>query len=267
LKTVLLSLQVCALSVNTALSQKLLNRVSTVDDLIPVLGEYGILPQLMRELIVDEAIADITLSSDEVMAACQQFYERHQLKTEADVQTWLAQRGVLRDQLEPIITRELRLAQHKKTVWEPKVNSYFLERKPKLDRVVYSLIRVKDLGIAQELYFRIQEGEQSFREIAQEHSQGVEAETGGVLGPVELGTPHPAIAKLLITNQPGHLIPPTRLGEWFIILRLEKLIPAQLDEALQQRLLNELFETWLQGQIAQLQAPEPPESPILAKAS
>jgi parvulin-like peptidyl-prolyl isomerase len=252
------------LHTNSAFSQKLHDRVSSIDDLIPLLGQYGLLPQLIRELVIDEAIADITLTDDQVIAACQQFYERQQLKSEADVQAWLTQRGITRDQLESIITRDIRVGQHKQMTWEPKVNSYFLERKPKLDRVVYSLIRVKDLGIAQELYFRIQEGEQTFQEIAQSQSQGVEAETGGLLGPVELGTPHPAIAKLLITNPPGHLIPPTRLGEWFIILRLEKLIPAQLDEALQQRLLNELFETWLQTQVAKLQAPA--ESSTLAKS-
>jgi parvulin-like peptidyl-prolyl isomerase len=255
------------LAVNSSLSKKLHDRVSTIDELIPLLGQYGLLPQLIRELVIDDAIADIALTPEEVLAACQQFYERQQLKSEADVQTWLTQRGISRDQLESIITRDVRVGRFKQATWESKLNSYFLERKPKLDRVVYSLIRVKDLGVAQELYFRIQEGEQTFNEVAYAQSQGVEAETGGLLGPVELGTPHPAIAKLLITNQPGQLIPPTRLGEWFIILRLEKLIPAQLDEALQQRLLGELFETWLQSEIAQVQASDPAELPLLTKAS
>ncbi|WP_318670577.1 hypothetical protein [Nostoc flagelliforme] len=36
-----------------------------------------------------------------------------------------------------------------------------------------------------------------------------------------------------------------KLDEWFVIVRLEKLIPAQLDDAMRSTLLNHLFETWL----------------------
>jgi hypothetical protein len=35
-------------------------------------------------------------------------------------------------------------------------------------------------------------------------------------------------------------------------VRLEKFIPAQLDEPMRQRLLTELFTTWLQEQLNQL---------------
>jgi len=51
------------------------------------------------------------------------------------------------------------------------------------------VIRTKDPGVAQELYFRIQAGEQSFAEVAREYSQGPEAYTCGLLGPVELSMP------------------------------------------------------------------------------
>jgi hypothetical protein len=34
-----------------------------------------------------------------------------------------------------------------------------------------------------------------------------------------------------------------------IILRPEKLIPAKLDDLMRQRMLNELFEQWLQEQM------------------
>ena len=46
--------------------------------------------------------------------------------------------------------------------------------------MVYSLIRSKDPGVAQELYFRIQEGENTFSELARQYSQGSEAQTGGL---------------------------------------------------------------------------------------
>jgi len=108
------------------------------------------------------------------------------------------------------------------------------------------------VGIAQELYFRIQAKENSFADLAREYSLGPEAQTGGLVGPVELNALHPVMVQMLSSSQPGQILPPTRIAEWFVILRLEKFIPAQLDESMKARLLNELFEAWLQEQQKQI---------------
>lgn len=240
-----------SLQTNNLLLKSWQERAGSVAEVVQLLKYYGLFPQLLREIAIDAAIAEVELSSEETLQACHQFYQRHQLKSETDVQAWLTQQGIARDQLEPLITRPLRLERYQRTTWGTKLEHYFLERKANLDRVIYSLIRVTDIGIAQELYFRIQEGEAPFEQLAREYSQGAEAETGGLVGPVELGVPHPAIAKLLITSKPGQLLPPTRLGEWFVVLRLEKFLPTQLNEAMEQRLLNELFEAWIKETVIQ----------------
>ncbi len=213
------------------------------------LKQYGMLPQLAREMIVEEAIANVTLSKEDITKGYRKFYQEQQLNSDTDLDRWLVSRGMSRERLDYLVTRTLKLEQFKKDFWGDKLDSYFVQRKITLDRVVYSLIRVKDIGIAQEIYFRIQEGEQSFSELASLYSEGMEAQTGGILGPVELNVPHPILANILAKSQPGQLSPPTRLEEWFIIVRLEKLIPAQLDEAMQQRLLEELFENWINSQL------------------
>lgn len=215
------------------------------NEILLLLNQYGMLPQFVREIMIDCAIAEITIAEDEALGAYKKFYQQYQLNSEEDLQAWLSARGMSREQLEYIATRGLRLARFQEQTWGNKLESYFLTRKQKLDRVVYSLIRVKDPYLAQELYFRVQEGEQSFSEIAREYSEGPEAETGGLLGPVDLGVPHPALAKMLLRIKPGELLAPTRLGDWVVIVRLEKYLPAQLDEVMRQRLLNELFDQWV----------------------
>jgi parvulin-like peptidyl-prolyl isomerase len=107
------------------------------------------------------------------------------------------------------------------------------------------------MEVAQELFFRIQAGEQSFSECAREYSQGQEAQTGGLIGPAPISQAHPVIAQKLATSQPGVLLPPMKLENWVVILRLEKLIPAQLDDAMRAMLLNHLFEQWLAEQLQQ----------------
>ncbi|BAZ51044.1 hypothetical protein NIES4103_36670 [Nostoc sp. NIES-4103] len=228
------------------------NRTIKASELIPLLASYQMLPQLLRELIIDEAIAPIECTPQEVDQAKKQFYAEKHLTKEAEIQAWMAYHGLTASQLETITVRKLKLEKFKQATWGNKLESYFFQSKAKLDKVIYSLLRTQDVGIAQELYFRIQAKEQTFAEVARQYSQGPEAQTGGLVGPVELNSLHPAMVQLLTSSQPNQVLPPTRIAEWFVILRLEKFIPAQLDEPMKARLLNELFETWVQEQRKQI---------------
>lgn len=223
----------------------------TAEEVIPLLAKYQLLPQLLREIIIDQTIATIDCTDEEKNAACEQFYTKNQLTSQEERQAWRDRQDLSLEQVEELAVRGLKLEKFKQATWGHKIESYFLKRKGRLDRVIYSLIRTKEAAIAQELYFRIQEGEQSFNELARDYSQGPEAQTGGLVGPVELSTPHPTLAQMLTVSQPGQLLPPTRLGDWFIVIRLEKFLPVQLDDAMRQRLLEEMFTTWLQEQLRQ----------------
>jgi parvulin-like peptidyl-prolyl isomerase len=219
-------------------------------DLLSRLASYQMLSQFQRESFIDQAIASIQCTETEIAKACQQFYQQNQLPDEAIRQAWLNQQQMSLELLEAqVISRLLKIEKFKHQRWNHLLESYFLKRKSDLDRVIYSLIQVQDAGIAEELYYRIQEHEQSFAELARDYSQGPEAQVNGAIGPVEMGQTHPALAHLLRISQPGQLWFPYPIGGWVLIVRLEQLIPAQLNAAMRQRLLNELFETWIQEQM------------------
>ncbi|MEO1133092.1 MAG: peptidylprolyl isomerase [Cyanobacteria bacterium J06639_1] len=225
------------------------DRALVGDDLLSLLVRYKMLPQLVREAVVDEAIASVELDTAVEQSAYADFLKRQQLDNDEALAEWLTRHGLEEAQLKDLAARDRRIAAFKAQTFDPKIESHFLKRKGKLDRVVYSLLRTREASVAQELYFRIQAGEQTFAQVAKEFSEGPEAQTGGVIGPVELNTPHPALAQRLSVSHPGQLWPPIRLEDWFIIVRLEKTIPAQLDDSTRQRLRDELFATWLQEQL------------------
>lgn len=227
------------------------DRLITAEEIVPLLAGYQLLPSLLREIIIDQSIAAFSCTPEEKVSVLQQFFEKNQITNEEAKLAWLNHYRMTPLQLETLAMRGLLIEKFKQATWGNKLESYFLGRKGQLDRVIYSLIRIQDPGIAQELYFRIQEGEQSFADLAREYSQGSEAQTGGLIGPVELSVPHPTLAQLLRLAQPGQLLAPTRLEDWIVVVRLEKFIPAQLDAAMRQRLLNECFTTWLSEQLKQ----------------
>ncbi|WP_026733354.1 peptidylprolyl isomerase [Fischerella sp. PCC 9605] len=230
------------------------DRTILKEELISLVASYQLLPQLLREMIVEGAIASISCTQEEVAIACQKFLQQHQITNAATHEAWLRRYGMTHQQFQALATRKLRIEKFQQQTWGHKLESYFLERKKYLDRVVYSMIRTQDPGIAQELYFRIQAREQSFGELAKNYSVGPEAYTNGIVGPVEMGTLHPGLARQLQVSQPGQLWHPISFGEYFVIIQLEKLLPAQLNAFMRQRLLRELFEDWLQEQIQQLPA-------------
>ncbi len=225
------------------------DRTITVQEMMPLLSQHGLLPRLVQEVLIDSAIADVELTADEKATAEAEFYQRNQINNANEAALWAKQRYGEPEMVPTLAERDKRLAKFKQATFDKDVDSYFLQRKSRLDRVLYSLIRTQQPGLAQELYFRVHDDGQSFADLAREYSEGQEAKTGGLIGPVELSVPHPSLAGLLSISQPGQIWPPKRIGEWYIVVRLEKFFPAQLDEAMRQRMIDELFQQWLKEQI------------------
>ncbi|MEM7773365.1 MAG: peptidylprolyl isomerase [Cyanobacteria bacterium P01_A01_bin.37] len=211
--------------------------------LLEQLNRHQLLPRLVQEVVLDQTIEVIACEPEE---AFKTFCHQRNLVSEEQQQAWQTQHRLTQEQMYMMALREAKITKFKEDTWGNQVESYFLERKVKLDRVLYSLIRTKDPSLAQELYFRLNDDGGSFTDLARHYSEGQEAQTGGLIGPVELSVPHPMIGRMLSVSQAGQLWSPTPIGEWYVITRLEKFVPAQFDAAMRQRLLDELFKTWLQ---------------------
>lgn len=237
------------LQIGESLFEKLRQNKLPQIEMMQLINQYQLRPQLLRESLIDEAIAPFSCTPEETEAAYKAFCDRHQLNTDQALQSWLTRHGMTQNQLKTVATRQQRIEKFKLATWGNHLEAYFLKRKGSLDQAVYSLLRTQDRAIAQEFYFRIREGEQSFAELARTYSQGAEAQTGGLCGPVELSVLPPMLSHFLTLAEPGQLSAPIQLGEWVVLLRLEQLIPAQLNEAMRHRLMNELFESWIREQL------------------
>ena len=108
--------------------------------------------------------------------------------------------------------------------------SLFLRYKDRLDRVLYSLIRVESEDQSNELYYSLDSREYEFGDIAERFSSGPESKTRGIVGPVDLTTPHPEVAARLRTATPGKIIGPFKASDWFAIIRLEYRFESEYDE-------------------------------------
>ncbi|KZR77685.1 hypothetical protein PMIT1318_00063 [Prochlorococcus marinus str. MIT 1318] len=121
--------------------------------------------------------------------------------------------------------------------------SLFLRYKDRLDRVLYSLIRVEGEDLAQELFYSIEAGEVDFGTASEMYSCGPESKTQGIVGPVDLTTPHPEVSARLRTAAARELFSPFMADQWYAIIRLEYRFDSQYDERTKEFLGNLVLST------------------------
>ena len=139
----------------------------------------------------------------------------------------------------------------------PGLEETFLASRGGRDQVIYSLLRVRDAGLARELWIRLEEGETTFAEAAHEHGVGEEAQRKGVIGPMPIGSLHPEVLQEILRRlRPGELSPPRQLGDWHVLMRLEQLKPARFDEAMREQMQQDALNAFLEDRVSRVLAGE-----------
>ncbi len=210
------------------------------------IASWGLLRMIKAEKIIDENILNIRLpTQDEFNNIVKQLCSFNKIESEEALKIWKKSNGLIDEIWEAFIIRKWRW-----TFWciknfEDKIVNYYLERKPYLDMIEYSIIRVKNENLANELFLRIKEGEDKFEDIANNYSEGAEKNTNGHIGPIPLGNAHPHLAHLLQISEKGQLCSPRKIDKWWVILKKEKLLNSSLNDEIIQKLSLELGMSFL----------------------
>lgn len=210
------------------------------------LGRYRLWKGLLRARLLDEVSASFEPEPDELETAWQGFCKNFQIDTATSEPVPDEFIGCPPEQLKSCVERDLRIAKWKSTLFEPEARDRFNLRKPALDRVVYSLLRVKDAGLARELWFRIKEGEATFADLAPRYASGNEIYTAGIVGPVPFGSMYPALAEILRPSPVGKLLKPIAVADWYLVARVDHHLPAEFDDSTKAQMIEELSQIWLE---------------------
>jgi len=221
------------------------------------LARLGLLRPYLRQQLISELVDGDPdpFSNEETQAAFQAFAQERQITSQEALERFRVDQLLSPQGLEAQILRPLRLFRHGQRHFRPKAEARFLDRKTELDRVVYSLLRLKDQGLARELYLRIDEEAACFADLAATYAEGPEQSTRGIVGPVALTQAHPALAERLRTATPGQLLEPFRIEGWWVVVRLEQLTPAVFDQATANQMTQELLDQWLNEEVERRIAP------------
>lgn len=194
----------------------------SIDRVIAQLDRFKLFPQLIREIIADDLIAEMAVAGGIELGAAAE--DRQQ--------------------------RELRCQQFKVAKWGDQVEAYFQAHRVEFDRVLISIIQVQDSELIQELFFRIESGEQSFAETALDYSAGIHAQNGGIWGPLLWRDLTPEIRQVVAKLAVGELSSPFQFDGCDTLIRLDRQEAASLDDTRYNFILDRLFSTWLSPQLA-----------------
>jgi parvulin-like peptidyl-prolyl isomerase len=215
---------------------------SLTGDQLDLLARHRLVRPLLRSMVMAELAAQIPVDPQELQQALEVFMREQQLEGQEGLEAFLRLNLLQREELEEQLVQPLRLQRYIELHHTPKAEARFLQRKNQLDRVVYSLLRLEDAGLARELYLQINEGEADFSELAARYAEGPERTTRGIVGPVPLMQAHPSLAERLRAATPGVLMEPFRIEQWWLVVRLESFSPASLDDATSRQMARELFD-------------------------
>ena len=210
-----------------------------------LLRKYNLLKPLVEQMITSEAIAGVPVPADALEKAKLELLDQRGFETMEQWSEMLADLDRTDDEVIDRLERVIRRQEYIRERFAPKAEARFLERKNELDQVVYSLLRLANNFLARELYLQIESGESNFADLAKRYAEGPERNTNGIVGPVSLTQAHPALVEKLRVAQPGVLLEPFRIADWWLVVRLERYSPATFTPEVSDRMCREMFDAWI----------------------
>jgi len=207
---------------------------------------WGLFGKVNRELIVDKLIKNVgEPSKKEFIKFQKNWLDMMKINDEIELESWMQINGFSLNSYNLFMLRKWKFFKWKEIEFRENLESFFLEKKENYDRVSFKIIRISNKDLANELYLRIKEEEETFEEIASFYSEGYEKDNNGTVGPILISKIHPIIREILLSTKENELNRPINIDKYFVILKLVKRDIATLNEKTRNALLDELGEKYL----------------------
>ena len=218
---------------------------STDTKTLNLLHKYNLLQPFIEHQLIENITKSFSIPTNLMEKMLANHCEKEGLQSETALNCWLKERCLSRDDLLYRLIQPLKFSKLANDQFGAQAESHFLNRKEELDQVTYSLLRVKNSGMAYELYLQLEANEASFENLAADHSEGPEQRSGGKVGPGSLKQSHPRLQQLLRTATPGVVQEPILIEQWWVVARLDERQETSFNDAMRQRMANELLQDWL----------------------
>lgn len=222
------------------------------EEVVRFLGLIDPSENVLREMIRRKEVANkakelaLEVAPDQLQEFADDFRRSHGLEAAADLLDFLRRAGLSLEDFEAfcktsVLARLLRdhLAD------ENTIRRYYVNHPLEFDVARISVIFVKAEGLANEIKIRVTEDAEDFHALATRFSRDEETKYGGGhAGKVSRSMLPPEVATRLFQAAPGEVVGPFRVGEDFLLILVEEVIPAELDDQTTDAIKQKIFQQW-----------------------
>jgi PPIC-type PPIASE domain len=237
------------MSIAITISPEEINHQLKLSCQIPALVE-GI---ITRKIILSTAAElGLKVETEELQKTADNIRLVNKLLRADDAWAWLQKHHLSLEDFEELIYTTIisgKLSQH---LFADKVEPFFIEHRLDYLQVVMYEIILEDEELAMELFYELQEGEINFYEIAHQYIQDAELRrTGGYRGLLYRKDLKAEISAAVFAATPPQILKPIVTSSGVHLILVEEIIQPQLDNLLCQKIMSDLFDSWLRQQIEQ----------------
>jgi parvulin-like peptidyl-prolyl isomerase len=195
---------------------------------------------------------NLTVSDAEIQAYGDEFRWQHRLLGAADTVAWLAQQQISIEDWAEGLRIELLTAKLKEHLFGGVIDSTYISDRQKFRRVALSQILLQDSLEALKIKQQLEQDISLFCKIALEHSQASASKNnGGFLGIRFVADLIPAIQEVIVDANEGELLGPIQTELGYHLVKVEKIFPVALDKPVRAKLMDYLWQNWLQEALKQ----------------
>jgi parvulin-like peptidyl-prolyl isomerase len=217
------------------------------------------IPEIIEKIIINQIIESkatdlgIKVEATDLQRAVDSFRLATQLHSAEQTKLWLQKYFLSLDDFQKSIYLNIiskKLSEH---LFADRVESFFYEHQLDYATVVMYEIVLDNEDLAMELFYELQEGEISFQNIARQYVKDVTLRrSGGYKGMLCRSQLQPEISAAVFSANPPQIIEPIMTSKGFHLIVVEEIIQPTLDEPLKNKIMNDLFSSWLKQQIQQV---------------
>ena len=213
------------------------------------LSKYGLLTDFLKSKVLENKIKDINLSEVEKVEARNHYIKFFSLKDELLIEEHRKKNLLSKENLLYRMHLNKKVQKYCEDKYDEFIGKEYLSNKGKLDMVKYSMIRVKEYGLAMELYLKIKDDNEDFNELAKKYSIGIEKKTNGVIGLLPLERVNNIMRPKLSKNNLNIINKPFKYNNEWIICRLDEYKESKLDKNTVMNLKSKILDEEIEREI------------------
>ena len=219
------------------------------------LAQYGILDIYIKNKLKNFYSKNIqkSINPKQQEIIIKDWKKKNSIKSISELDNWLKIYNLNFNQWIQLINSDYSWASWCMNRYKDELLNYYNSKKIELDMFIYSIIKVSNKELADELYLRIKEKESTFEEIAYKFSEGIEKYTNGYIGPISIKNIDTSISSLLRVGDENQIWQPKLINKSWNILKLNKILHSKFNSQLKLKLALELGDKLLNEKFYEIQ--------------